>query len=65
MNATSIAKDDLSDAYVRLAIVSVKLQQPKEAVRYFQLHQQIFGTDHPGSVKLEDYFIDHNVDLGF
>jgi len=57
--------DELSYFYYKLAIINVKLQQPDEALKYLETHLQIFGIQHPRSIKLSEYFIDHHVDLGF
>jgi len=59
------ATDELSYFYYKLAIINVKLQQPDEALKYLETHLQIFGIQHPRSIKLSEYFIDHHVDLGF
>ncbi|MGB4191952.1 MAG: hypothetical protein WBJ81_05340 [Rickettsiales bacterium] len=57
--------DDLSDLYHKLAIINIKLQQPVAATEYLKLHRKVFGKQHPRSIKLEDDFIDSNIDVGF
>lgn len=57
--------DDLSDLYSKLAIISVKLKQPIEAIEYFKLQTQVFDIKHPRSIRLMEYFVGNNVDLGF
>ena len=64
-NKNHAATDDLSDLYMKLAIINIKLQRVEEALEYFILHRQIFTSDHHRSKKLAEYFIDNNIDLSF
>lgn len=57
--------DKLSDIYSKLSIINAKLKLPFEALNYFIIHQQIFGLQHPRSIRLSNYFIDHKVNVGF
>lgn len=57
--------DDLSNFYCQLAVVNIKLQRQKAALKYYDLHNQVFELNHPKSIKLMEYFVDNDVDLGF
>lgn len=57
--------DDLSDLYYKLALINIKLNNNQEALEYYKIHQKLFGADHNKSIKIAEYIINYNVDLGF
>ena len=56
---------DISDVYTRLAIINAKLKEPVSAQRYLDLHRKYFGYEHPRTIEITNYFIDHGLQVGF
>jgi tetratricopeptide (TPR) repeat protein len=64
-NMANIESDDLSDFYYKLAIINLKLGLTSRAIDYITNHFQIFGFDHPRSIKITDYIVNNDIELGF
>lgn len=61
----SVATDDFSDLYTRLAVTNAKLGNQHAAQRYLDLHRADFGHEHPRTVEIIRCMVDRGMEVEY
>lgn len=64
-NLDNVHTVDLSDIYTKIAIISVKLQEPATAQEYLNFHRKNFGFEHKNTILITDFLINNGMKIEF